>query len=36
MNAESPVSDLSPEVSPRRTAPSIAERTVALIEVLLC
>jgi membrane protease YdiL (CAAX protease family) len=36
MNAESPVSDLSPEVSPRRTAPSVAERTVALIEVLLC
>lgn len=36
MDAESPVSDLPPDVSHQRSAPSIAERTVALIEVLLC
>jgi membrane protease YdiL (CAAX protease family) len=36
MNAESPASDISPEVSPQPTAPSIAGRTVALIEVILC
>jgi len=36
MEAESPVSDASPRVSPQRTAPTAAERTVALIEVILC
>jgi membrane protease YdiL (CAAX protease family) len=36
MDAESPLSDVSPQVSPHRSAPSIAERTVALIEVILC
>jgi membrane protease YdiL (CAAX protease family) len=33
MDAESPMSDLPPAVAPQ---PSIAERTVALIEVILC
>src|SRR5205814_74549 len=36
MDAESPVSDLSPAAAPQPTTPSIAERTVALIEVILC
>jgi membrane protease YdiL (CAAX protease family) len=36
MDAESPVTDVSPQVSPHRSAPSVADRTVALIEVLLC
>jgi membrane protease YdiL (CAAX protease family) len=36
MDADSPVSDFSPQVSPHRTAPSVAERTLALIEVILC
>jgi membrane protease YdiL (CAAX protease family) len=35
MDAESPVSDISPEV-PHQTAPTGAERTVALLEVILC
>ena len=36
MDADSPITDASPQVSPQRTAPSVAERTVALIEVILC
>jgi membrane protease YdiL (CAAX protease family) len=36
MDAESPVTDVSPQVSPHRSAPSVADRTVALIEVILC
>lgn len=36
MDAESPLSDVSPQVSPHRSAPSVADRTVALIEVILC
>jgi membrane protease YdiL (CAAX protease family) len=36
MDAESPVTDASPDVAPQRTAPSVAERTVALLEVILC
>jgi membrane protease YdiL (CAAX protease family) len=36
MDAESPVSALPPDAPPQPTAPTIAERTVALIEVLLC
>jgi membrane protease YdiL (CAAX protease family) len=36
MDADSPVSDVTPQVSPHRSAPSIAERTLALIEVILC
>jgi len=36
MDAESPVSDLPPAVTPKPATPSIAERTVALIEVILC
>src|SRR5215468_4950040 len=36
MDADSPVSDITPHVSPHRSAPSIAERTLALIEVILC
>src|SRR6476660_2720603 len=36
MDGDSPITDASPRVSPPRTAPSVAERTVALIEVILC
>jgi membrane protease YdiL (CAAX protease family) len=36
MDAESPASGLPPQVSPERSAPTVAERTVALIEVILC
>src|SRR6476661_4345736 len=36
MDGDSPITDASPQVSPQRSAPSIAERTVALIEVILC
>jgi membrane protease YdiL (CAAX protease family) len=36
MDAESPITEASPAVSPQRSAPSVAERTVALLEVILC
>lgn len=36
MDADSPVSDFSPQVSPHRSAPTVAERTLALVEVILC
>ena len=36
MQGESPASDLPPDRSSNRTTPTLTERTVALIEVLLC
>ena len=36
MDADSPASEVPPQVSPRRSAPTVAERTLALLEVLLC
>src|SRR5438552_14506515 len=36
MDTKPPVSDLPPAFTPKPATPSIAERTVALIEVILC
>jgi CAAX protease family protein len=36
MDAESPASELPPDAAPQRSTPTSIERTIALIEVLLC
>jgi membrane protease YdiL (CAAX protease family) len=36
MDGESPAQDLQPDAPPEPSAPTLADRTVALIEVLLC
>jgi membrane protease YdiL (CAAX protease family) len=36
MDADSPASEIPPRVSPRPSTPTVAERTLALLEVLLC